>query len=294
LVTWASLAWTSAAILLVLLIAYAQLPIGEGSYPSFALAVVVVLGVLGAIGWWFLHSELAAREVDSRALPDRPEFYDYGLLNLPRHGAELGGKNITDIAYTVFDTETTGLRPSDGDEIISIGAIGVRDGNVASDLLFDVLIDPGRPIPKASIRIHGISDDMVTGQPAIGPRIKEFHAFAGDTVLVAHSAPFDMTFLKLKEAETGVSFDHLVLDTLLISVFLDRDAKDQSFEAIARRHGVQIEGRHSAIGDAVATAEIFAAMLKRLPARGVTTLDQLIRACEEMTAVRKLQEQYGA
>ncbi len=286
-------AWTVLAILLMLLLTRFYLGLEGQAFWGFAALVVIVVGGSGVGGFYLLNRELSAREVDSRALPDRPEFYDYGLLNLPRHAEELGGKRITDIAYTVFDTETTGLRPSQGDEIISIGAVVVRDCKVVHEPVFDVWVDPARPIPKASTRIHGITDEMVQGQPAIDVRLGEFQEFVGDSVLVAHSAPFDMKFLKLKEAETGISFDHLVLDTLLISVFLDRDEKDQSFEAIAKRHGVRIKGRHSAIGDAMATAEIFAVMLQRLPDRGVTTLDQLIRACEVMTAVRKLQEQQG-
>ncbi len=287
--------WTAVlgAVLAAAASAAAWLVLGAGRGAGEALQLVVwifaVTAVICVCAWIWLNRELHRRELDAAALPERPEFFDYSLLDLPRHMQELDGRTLRSLDFTVFDTETTGLRPSHGDELISIGAVGVHGGEVTESRSFDEFINPGMDIPKASIRIHGITDDMVAGKPGADAVVPRFRAFVGDTVLVAHNAAFDLTFLKLKEAETGVRFDHVVLDTLLISVFLDRDTDDHSLETIAKRHGVTIENRHSAVGDAVATAQIFAAMLERLEARGVSTLDQLIRACDEMVAVRKLQ-----
>ena len=287
--------WTAVlgAVLAAAASAAAWLVLGAGHGAGEALQLVVwifaVTAVICVCAWIWLNRELHRRELDAAALPERPEFYDYSLLDLPRHMQELDGRTLRSLDFTVFDTETTGLRPSHGDELISIGAVGVHGGEVTESRSFDEFINPGMDIPKASIRIHGITDDMVADKPGANVVVPRFRAFVGDTVLVAHNAAFDLTFLKLKEAETGARFDHVVLDTLLISVFLDRDTDDHSLETIAKRHGVTIENRHSAVGDAVATAQIFAAMLERLEARGVSTLDRLIRACDEMVAVRKLQ-----
>ncbi len=287
--------WTAVlgVVLAAAVSAAAWLVLGAGQDAGQALHLVVwifaVTAVICACAWIWLNRELHRRELDAGALPERPEFFDYSLLDLPRHMQELDGRTLRSLDFTVFDTETTGLRPSHGDELISIGAVGVHDGKVTESRSFDEFINPGMDIPKASIRIHGITDDMVAGKPGANAVVPRFREFVGDTVLVAHNAAFDLTFLKLKEAETGARFDHVVLDTLLISVFLDRDTDDHSLETIAKRHGVTIENRHSAVGDAVATARIFAAMLERLEARGVSTLDRLIRACDEMVAVRKLQ-----
>ena len=287
--------WTAVlgAVLAAAASAAAWLVLGAGQGAGAALHLVVwifaVTAVICVCAWIWLNRELHRRELDAAALPERPEFYDYSLLDLPRHMQELDGRTLRSLDFTVFDTETTGLRPSHGDELISIGAVGVHGGEVTESRSFDEFINPGMDIPKASIRIHGITDDMVADKPGANVVVPRFRAFVGDTVLVAHNAAFDLTFLKLKEAETGARFDHVVLDTLLISVFLDRDTDDHSLETIAKRHGVTIENRHSAVGDAVATAQIFAAMLERLEARGVSTLDRLIRACDEMVAVRKLQ-----
>jgi len=235
---------------------------------------------------------LERRENDRKNLPARPEFYDFGLLNQPMHMAELEGRTLKSLDYVVFDTETTGLRPSSGDEIISIAGVRVRNNDVVSGDAFSRLANPGFPIPKSSVRIHGITDDIVADEDGIAVVLPGFHEFVGDAVLVAHNAAFDMKFLKLKEPATDLKFDHLVLDTLLLSVFLDHDTHNHSLDAIAERLGVIVEGRHTALGDALVTAGVFVRMLDMLETRGITTLRQAIDASNKVAHVRKMQEQF--
>ncbi len=252
------------------------------------LTFAILLTVIGVI----LDRALAARAYHHRDIPARPEFYDYGTPELPRHMEELSGRALKSLTFTVFDTETTGLRPSQGDEIISIAGVRVSGGALRRDTTFEALVNPGFPVPKPSIRFHGITDDMLARAPAIGAVLPDFHAFVGDSILVAHNAAFDMRFLKLKEQASGVAFHQVVLDTLLFSVFLDRDAEAHTLDAIAQRLGITVEGRHTALGDALATAEFLLLMLDRLEARGVWSLGQAISISNEMTAVRKLQTQF--
>jgi len=265
---------------------FAGIIVTYGTVALLSVAALVGLVMLG------LHRTLTAREFDLRNLPDRPEFYDYDLLNLPHHLEEFDERNLKSLTFTVFDTETTGLRPSQGDEIIQIAGVRVEDGIIKESKIFDKLVNPGFSIPKASIRFHGITDAMVTGQPEIGVVLREFRDFIGDSILVAHNAAFDMKFLKLKEHEANTKFEHVVLDTLLFSVFLDRETAEHTLSAIADRMKVEIEGRHTALGDSIATAKILIDMLDRLEVRGITTLDQALRASNSMVAVRKLQEQF--
>jgi len=265
---------------------FANIIITYGIVALLSVAALVGLVMLG------LNRTLTAREYDLRNLPDRPEFYDYDLLNLPHHLEEFDERNLKSLTFTVFDTETTGLRPSQGDEIIQIAGVRVEDGVIKEAKIFDKLVNPGFSIPKASIRFHGITDEMVTDQPKIGEVLREFRDFIGDSILVAHNAAFDMKFLKLKEQETSTKFEHVVLDTLLFSVFLDRETPEHTLSAIAERMKVEIEGRHTALGDSIATAKILIDMLDRLEVRGITTLDQALRASNSMVAVRKLQEQF--
>lgn len=114
----------------------------------------------------------------------------------------------------------------------------------------------------------------------------------GEAVLVAHNAAFDMRFLKVKEDAAGVRFDNLVLDTLLLSVFLDAENRDHSLDAIADRLDIAVEGRHTALGDSTVTAHVFLRMLDMLEARGITTLRQAIDASIKMEHVREMQKQF--
>jgi DNA polymerase III subunit epsilon len=211
----------------------------------------------------------------SPALADgRPEFYDFDLFQTSAQACALDERSLTELTYTVFDTETTGLNPSEGDEIIQIGATRIVNGKLLRHEQFDQLVDPRHAMAAASVAIHGIRPEMLVGQPTILEVLPVFHAFAFDTVLVAHNAAFDMRFLQLKEAASGLRFDQPVLDTLLLSAWLHPNQASHRIEAIAERLGVAVTGRHSAIGDALVTAEVFLRLVPLLQARGVLTLGQ--------------------
>lgn len=219
----------------------------------------------------------------AEALPvapaSRPEFYDFDLF-ARRAGGPILDQPLASLGYTVFDTETTGLDPA-RDAIVQIGAVRIFNGRVLAQEVFDQLIDPQRPIPAASHAIHGIDDAMVRGRPPIEDVLPAFHAFCADTVLVGHNAAFDMRFLALQEGASDVRFDHPVLDTLLLSALLHPGQDSHSIEAVAKRLGVTIAARHAALGDALATAEIFAKMIPLLAEQGVHTLRQALAAAQK-------------
>ncbi|UUZ71882.1 hypothetical protein LP415_24635 [Polaromonas sp. P1(28)-8] len=203
-----------------------------------------------------------------------PEYYDFDLFKQTEETRALDDRLLTQLSYTVFDTETTGLEPSAGDEIIQIGAIRIVNGRLLRNETIDQLIDPRRRLKPESIPIHGITEDMVKGQPTIEQALPSFHEFCEDTVLVAHNAAFDMRFLQLKEASTGIVFRQPVLDTLLLSALLHPNQESHRLEAIAGRLGINVIGRHTALGDAIVTGEIFLKMIPLLAEQNIHTLRQ--------------------
>lgn len=224
---------------------------------------------------------LALGDHDQAALPERPEFYNFDLFASDDHSQSLDDQPLDSLALTVFDTETTGLDPNGGDEIIQMGAVRILNGKLLTGESFDQLVDPGRHIPEASIPFHGICPEMVRGQPLIAEVLPTFHHFAQDTVLVGHNVAFDMRFLQLKEAATGLRFDQPVLDTLLLATVAQPHQESYQMEDIAARLGVRVQDRHSALGDALTTARIFIKLIPLLRHQGIVTLQQARNAAQQ-------------
>ncbi len=215
-------------------------------------------------------------------LPEsRPEFYDFDLFSQPGQIPELDSRPLTELTFTVFDTETTGLNPGGGDEIISIGAVRIVNCRLLHDELFNQFIDPQRSLPYESIRVHGIRSEMLEGQPTIDNVLPMFYRFVEDTVLVAHNAAFDMRMLQIKEAKTGVKFINPVIDTMLISAVVHPAHNNHNLEAIAGRLGISVVGRHTALGDAIATGEIFLKLIPLLAKKGIYTLKEARNASQK-------------
>ncbi len=219
-------------------------------------------------------------ELSTRDDDNRPEYYDFDLFDRPLGEVDLS-RPLADLAYTVFDTETTGLEPANGDEIIQFGAVRILNGRLLQQENFDQLVDPRVPLKAASIAIHGITDSMLLGQPTIDLVLPAFRDFCSDTVLVGHNVAFDMRFLELKEAPLGIRFEHPVLDTLLLSAVAHPNQQSHSLEAIMQRLGIDMDQRHNALADATATAKVFLRLLPALAEQGITTLGQAIEASQK-------------
>lgn len=223
----------------------------------------------------------------------RREFYDFDLLHRP-HASELDKRPLRALTSVVFDTETTGLEPSKGDEIISIGAVRIVNGRLLRGEIFNEFVNPQRSIPAASTKIHGITDAMVADAPMIDETLPRFHGYVGPGALIAHNAAFDMKFLALKESQVGVRFNQPVLDTLLLAAHaLGRD-ESLSLDGLSERFGVVLppEDRHTALGDALATGEVFIKLLPLLEAKGVHTLADALAASDRQVGLRRMQEQF--
>lgn len=205
----------------------------------------------------------------------RPLVYDFDLMNAPLQA--IHDRPLKDLCFTVFDTETTGLLPHK-DEIVQIGGLRVIGGRLVEGEQFDTLVDPERPIPEASTKVHGVSNDMVQGAPKIAKAAADFHLFASDSVIVAHNAPFDMAFLRRHAKSAEVDWNHPILDTVLLSAVLFGASATHTLDALCDRLEITIPAplRHTALGDAHATAKALVQMLPMLEARGFDSLGKVI------------------
>jgi DNA polymerase-3 subunit epsilon len=224
------------------------------------------------------------------AAAPRPEYYDFDLFKVT--DTALADTPLKKLRCVVFDTETTGLRPSEGDELIAIAAVRIVNGRLLTGETFERLMNPGRSIPASSVRIHGITEDMARDKPPARIVLPQFKKFIGDAVLIAWNAAFDMRFLELKQDEAGVRFNNPVLDALLLSIYVSNDPINHSLLATAERLGVVVTGRHTALGDAMATAAIWVKLLDLLEARGIRTLGQAFRISSRLVAERRQLAQF--
>lgn len=224
--------------------------------------------------------EIANEDEERKRGSGRPEYYDFDLFNFADKSIDLDTK-LSELTYTVFDTETTGLEPSSGDEIIQIGATRIVNNRLLRQEVFNQIVDPERPLRPEGIPIHGITEDMVRGQPNIDVVLPAFHEFCEDTVLIAHNAAFDMRFLQLKEERTGIRFTQPVLDTLLLSAVVHPNQESHKLDVILERLGIQIDKRHNALEDALATAAVFLKLVPLLADQGIVTVRQALEASEK-------------
>ncbi|MDT8441786.1 MAG: exonuclease domain-containing protein [Desulfuromonadales bacterium] len=225
-----------------------------------------------------------AERLPSR-IPSRPISYEFDLFHQTVE-QELADLPLHKLTFVAFDTETTGLNPSQGDEIIQLGAVRIVNGRLQPNEVVDQLVDPRRPVPAASVKVHGIDPDLLAGQPTIDEVLPRFHQFTLGAVLVAHNAAFDMRFLQLKEEQTGVCFDNPVLDTLHLSSLVHPNQEGHSLDDIAARFNLRITGRHTAFGDALVTAEVLLKLLPLLQAQGIVTLRDALQASAASKFVR--------
>ena len=219
--------------------------------------------------------EIAQDQEENRRGAGRPEYYDFDLFSYEADSVDLDRK-LSELTYTVFDTETTGLQPSAGDEIIQIGAARIVNNRLLRQEVFDQLVNPERPLKPESVQIHGITEDMLRGKPNIDVVLPAFHEFCADTVLIAHNAAFDMRFLQLKEARTGVRFAQPVLDTLLLSAVVHPHQESHKLDDILDRLGIDIDSRHNALDDALVTAEVFLKLVPLLAEKEIVTVRQAL------------------
>ena len=172
-------------------------------------------------------------------------------------------------SYVVFDIETTGFSPIKN-RIIEIGAVKVINGEIRDR--FSTFVNPKVPIPFEIEKLTGINDEMVMDAPAIEEVLPRFLEFCEGTVLVAHNASFDISFIRENAERQSLPFDYTYVDTVGIArVLLPHQAK-HTLDAVCKSPGISLENHHRAVDDAEATSEIFIKLSDRLLKEDVDTL----------------------
>ena len=178
--------------------------------------------------------------------------------------------------FVVVDLETTGLRPGQS-RICEIGAVRV-DG-LAPAGTFETLVDPGEPLPRLIASLTGIADADLAEAPGPAEAVRRFLAFAGDSVLVAHNARFDLAFLDREvERLTGRRVAAPVVDTVgLARRLLAGRVPRASLASLSHFFGTSVRPCHRALPDAQATAEVLIGLLGVAQERGAETIADLCR-----------------
>jgi len=187
-------------------------------------------------------------------------------------GADLA---LEDATYVVVDLETTGLRPG-ASQICEIGAVRVRGLELEAE--FQTLVDPGMPLGPGVSALTGLSNRQLRGSPPPPVAVRRFLAFAGDSVLVAHNARFDLAFLDRETARlTGSRLAAPVLDTVALARrLLAGRVPRASLASLAHWVGASVQPCHRALPDAQATAEVLLALIGLAQERGARTVADLV------------------
>ena len=159
----------------------------------------------------------------------------------------------------VFDTETTGLSPANGDRMVEIGCVELVN-RVESGLSFHAYFNPERPMDPAAQEVHGLSDAFLSNKPLFEDRVEELLDFLGDSPLVAHNARFDFSFMNYELGNCGRLNipDSRMIDTLALARVRHPGAK-HSLDALCTRYGIDRSHRikHGALLDAQLLAQIY-------------------------------------
>ncbi|MGG7175990.1 PolC-type DNA polymerase III [Clostridium paraputrificum] len=169
--------------------------------------------------------------------------------------------NSLDDTFVVFDLETTGFS-SKNDKIIEIGAVKIKNGEIIDN--FSCFVDPKIRIPYKITELTSITDAMVRGAETIETILPKFLDFCEGSVLVAHNANFDTSFIKKNCRDMGLEFDFPILDTVPLARFLYPELKRVKLNTVAKHLGISLENHHRAVDDAKCTAEILLICFKKL------------------------------
>lgn len=200
---------------------------------------------------------------------------------------------LSEVTFCVVDLETTGS--SAEDTITEFGAVKVRGGEVLGE--FQTLVNPQTHIPALIAVLTGITDSMVADSPRLASVLPAWLEFAGDAVLVAHNAPFDIGFLKRACVAAGRAWPgNDVLDTVTLArqVLLRDEVPNYKLATLAHHVHAAVTPNHRALSDARATVDVLHFLIERVGNLGVTTLADLVECTRRVSPQRRAKRTMAA
>jgi len=195
-----------------------------------------------------------------------------------------------DDEYVAFDLEATGLFRQ-RDRIIEIGAVRMRGGEEVDR--FQTFVDPERPLTKEIVELTGITDEMLRGAPKLSEALPQFMEFIGDSLLVAHNAEFDTSYIKRACDEVGLSYDFTSLDTLALSQNLLPQLNKYKLDIVAKEFELGDFDHHRAADDALICGKIASKLMDMLRQQGITRIEAVNEAMIPLRMVHRADDRHA-
>jgi DNA polymerase-3 subunit epsilon len=203
--------------------------------------------------------------------------HDLRLLDrLPDAAPPRPDTPLAELSASAVDTETTGL-DARTDRVLSVGVVRVHGSRVFHGAVLERLVNPGVVVPAGATAVHGLTEAMVAGAPPFAEIVPDLETILADTVILGHNVRFDLAMLTREMREAGREWTApMALDTALLYMALEPDGESLDLAVLAERYGVAVQGRHTALGDSLVTAEVYVRMLPRLRDKGVETFGDVL------------------
>ena len=185
-------------------------------------------------------------------------------------------KNIDEIEFVIFDTETTGLDPSTGDRIVEIAALKFKGTEKVAE--FQALVNPGRPISAAAFAVNKISQEMLQDAATPETVIPKFIDFIQGTCVCSYNAGFDLEFLnnELKILSLPALKDILIIDALKMAKRVLPGLERYALWFVSDTLGIKIEQKHRAFSDVELTLAVFDKLKNILKTKGITDFNKYL------------------
>jgi CBS domain-containing protein len=185
---------------------------------------------------------------------------------------------LISLPVVVLDTETTGLDARKA-RIVQIGALRLVGGQIVNGERYETLVDPGLPIPPETTQVHGISDADVRGAPRFADAWPRLEAYLGQSIVIGHTIGYDFAIIERELERIGSSWSRpRSLDLRLLAQVAVPTLADYALDHICQALDVEVRGRHTAMGDAEATAEAFLRLVPLLRQGNIRTLGEAYAA----------------